>query len=884
MKAALARHDEILRTAVEKRDGVVVKTTGDGLHAAFATAPDAVSAAVDAQRSLVCEDWALPEPLKVRMGLHTGVAELREGDYYGTAVNRAARVAAAAHGGQIVASAATADLVRDDLDPELTLLDLGEHRLRDLGRPERIVQLAHPDLVSQFPPLRSLDTFPGNLPVQRTAFIGRAGDLAEVRGTLDEAPVVTLTGVGGVGKTRLALQVAADVITAFPDGAWFVDLGPVADDTFVAATFSSALGLPERRQRTIEDSIVARLRDKRLLVVLDNCEHVIETVAALVDRVVDECPGVRVLATSREALDVEGEHAYEVRPLTLPLGELTTTDDALLQNDAVRLFAERGRSSKHGFVLNAENASDVGAICRQLEGIPLAIELAAARLKMMSPSEVLARLDERFQLLSGGRRTVLERHQTLRGAIDWSYALLDPAEQLVFARLSVFAGGFTLDAAESVASDAQSVVAGDVLTLLASLVSKSMVATDDTEAGTRYRLLETMRDYARERLAEVDDPRRVHELHARHVLAMVEATIPLLKGADDAAGTTRLVTEQDNLRAALTWSRDHDPETLVRLVLPLALLWQRQGNFREQSEWTRTALDHAGSLPAGERAELLAYAGNGANYANRFEDALSWYEQSIQCSEEAGMQPVPFALANLGIAALEMNRPDEAALHCADAIEAARAAGDLFWELFTMSHFVLACGLGSDPDRAMSISEDALPRSRRLGNQWILGGVLMSSGCIRVLSEPERAIELLDESGRVLPTSGNLGQVHFFRGIALLRLARPAEAATAWRVALPFMKEQGTDFFIATVITAGAALVARTAPAIAAQLLGAVERFRVDSGMEGAPRDIETLARTRERLERIMDPDELRDAWAGGADLTIEEAADLTYAALGELA
>src|SRR5215207_4186626 len=278
MKGALACHDVILRDAVEGQGGRVVKTTGDGLHAAFAVAPDAVAAALDAERRLTGEEWVLPEPLKVRMGLHTGVAEVREGDYYGTAVNRAARVAAVAHGGQIVASAATADLVRDDLSPEVALIDLGEHRLRDLGRPERITAVAHPDLPGDFPALRSLDAYPGNLPVQRSSFVGRDEDLAGVHGALEGSPVITLTGVGGVGKTRLALQVAADVVARYPDGAWFVDLGPVLDD----------------------------------------CEHVIEAVADLVDTVVGSCPGVSVLATSREALGVEGEDTYEVRPLAMP--------------------------------------------------------------------------------------------------------------------------------------------------------------------------------------------------------------------------------------------------------------------------------------------------------------------------------------------------------------------------------------------------------------------------------------------------------------------------------------------------------------------------------------------------------------------------------------
>ncbi len=881
MRDALARHDEILRDAVEKRDGVVVKTTGDGLHAAFPVAPDAVAAAVDAQRALTREEWVLPEPLKVRMGLHTGVAEVRDGDYYGTAVNRAARVSAAAHGGQIVASAATADLVRDDLSPEVTLIDLGEHRLRDLGRAERIVQLAHLDLPAEFPTLRSLDAFPGNLPVQRTAFVGRADDLVEVRAVLDTAPVVTLTGVGGVGKTRLALQVAADTVGRFPDGAWFVDLGPVADDDFVAPTFSSSLALPERRHGTIEESIVAALRDKHLLVVVDNCEHVIETVAELVDTVIGSCPGVRVLATSREALDVEGEDTYEVRPLASPDADAEVDRGAML-NDAVRLFAERARSARRGFVLSEENAPIVAEICRRLDGIPLALELAAARLKIMSPSEVLSRLDERLPLLAGGRRSALERHQTLRGAIDWSYALLEPAEQLLFARLSVFAGGFTLDAAEKVGVDDDTVTPADVLALLGSLVAKSMVVADAADAGSRYRMLETLREYARERLAELDDPERVHALHAAQVLALVEGAAPLLRGAADQIGAAKLAAEQDNLRAALGWSRDHDPELFVRLVQEVWVYWQRSANFREMDQWTRAALDHTDSLLPTARAELLAFAGTGANYGNRFEDAIALYEESFRCSRDNDLVPVPFALSSLGIAELEINRPEEAMAHCAAGVEAARTTGDDFWELFTLGQLALACSLGGDHQRGLAVSDEMLTRSRRLGNQMLTGMALLAAGIGRSLDEPEVAIELLEESARVLPTSSNIGQSCFFRAVSSLRLGRPTDAARMLGAALPRMKETGSDFFTGTVIATAASVISRASPRAAAELLGALERLHEDSGMAGAPRDVETQQRTRARLERLLDPEELAEALTRGAEMTIPEAADLARRRAGE--
>ena len=885
MRAALARHDEILRDAVEKRDGYLVKTTGDGLHAAFAVAPDAVAAALDAQRALTREEWTLPEPLTVRMGLHTGVAEVRDGDYYGTAVNRAARVAAAAHGGQIVASAATADLVRDDLGADITLLDLGEHRLRDLGRPERIVQLSHPELPSDFPALRSLDAFPGNLPVQRTAFVGRAEDLDAVRAALDDSPVITLTGVGGVGKTRLALQVAADAVARFPDGAWFVDLGPVLDPEYVAAAFGSALRLPERRQGTAEDSIVAALRDKRLLVVLDNCEHVIDAVADLVDLVVGTCPGVSVLATSREALGVDGEDSFDVRPLSIGAAGAPGALDALLDNDACRLFAERAHSVKRDFALSVDNALVVAEICRRLDGIPLAIELAAARLKMMSAPEVLARLDERFQLLAGGRRTVLERHQTLRGAIDWSYELLEPDEQVLFARLSVFAGGFTLDAAEAVGAG-DDVTAGSVLTLLGSLVGKSMVVTDDTIAGTRYRMLETLREYATERLGEVDDPARVHARHAAYYLALVETVAPMLQGPEDELGLARLSADHDNLRATLGWSRDRgDSDTLARLVQGLVQFWWQADNWRELHLWTRAALEHVDALSPDARAEVLAFSGHGANYTNGFDEAMRLYEASLECSRDAGLVPSSYALTNLGMAALESNRPADAVDLCTQALDAARAEAGLFSEIAARSNLATVSSLGGDDERGRMLADEALTQARRLGNRFLIGVTLLSAGMGRVASEPEVAIELLEELDRTIARTPQVrAQTYFWRGIAHLRLREPAAGARALRTALLLMVECGSDFFTATMVGTAAGLLARSDPAVTVQLLATLDRHRTESGMEGAPADVDVQRRTRDRLQASMAPDDFATAWARGAQLSVEEAAFLAHDALGPLA
>lgn len=390
MQIALARHDEILRQMIDANGGYVVKMRGDGAHAAFSTANDAVITAVDAQIALRQEPWGETGPLRVRMGLHTGTAEARDGDYFGTEVNRAARLMAVAHGGQVVCSQATADLARNALRPDSALVDLGQQHLRDLKTPERVFQITHPELPADFPPLQTLDTFPGNLPSQVTEFVGRDEELVELAKLLGKSRVVTLTGSGGVGKTRLAVEVAAEALPRFADGAWFVDLAPIDDDTFVPGAIATAMGLPEHRQGTAEDALVGALGRREALVVLDNCEHLVDTVAHVVELVVHRCPAVTVLATSQEGLGVDGEATFVVRPLR--------------EQEAVRLFVERAEAARHGFALSAENVEAVEELCRRLDGIPLAIELAAARVASMNPTAILARVDERFRLLGQGRR------------------------------------------------------------------------------------------------------------------------------------------------------------------------------------------------------------------------------------------------------------------------------------------------------------------------------------------------------------------------------------------------------------------------------------------------------------------------------------------------
>ena len=443
MRSAHARHDTLLRSAVQQHHGHIVKTTGDGVHAAFATAPEALAAVLTAQRALRDEPWDPQAPISVRMGLHTGIAERRDGDYYGSALNRAARLMAAGHGGQTLLSAATQELVRDHLPDEAGLRDLGEHRLKDLGRSEQVFQLQHPSLPADFPPLRSLDNpaLPNNLPQQVTSFIGRETQVAEVKARLNKTRLLTLTGAGGSGKTRLSLQVAADLLTGDGDGVWLVELAALTDPALVPQAVADVLGVKEQVGQPIQRTLVEWLKTKRLLLVLDNCEHLVGACASLAADLLRACPDVHLLASSREALNVAGEQTYRVPSLSLPDPKQAQTGEGLSQFEAVRLFIERAQAVQPSFAVTSGNAPAVAQVCWRLDGIPLALELAAARVRSLSVDEINTRLDQRFRLLTGGSRTALPRQQTLRALIDWSYDLLTEREKALLCRLAVFAGG-----------------------------------------------------------------------------------------------------------------------------------------------------------------------------------------------------------------------------------------------------------------------------------------------------------------------------------------------------------------------------------------------------------------------------------------------------------
>jgi predicted ATPase/class 3 adenylate cyclase len=564
MKAAMVRPDELLEKTIAAHEGVVFARMGDGMAAAFATAGDAVSAAAAIQRALADEPWCTASSLRARIGLHTDEGVIFDGGYANRPINRCSRLMAAAHGGQVVVSGATEALVRDQLPDGMGLVNLGEHRLRDLGRPTRVFQLSAAGCREEFPPLRTLDAFPGNLPAQLSSFIGRQAEAARVTAAVGESRVVTLTGVGGVGKTRLALQVAADLLPRYREGAWLVELAPVRDPAGVVEAVAAVFHLTNRGGLSLEDSLIEVLTQKQLLLVLDNCEHLLGSVAKLVTRIERACPGVVVLATSREGMAIEGEQLIALPPLDA--GEPDEDIGRLVHTDAVSLFVERARHVMADFALTDSNAGAVVQVCQRLDGVPLAIELAAARVIALSPAELVRRLDRRFQVLAGGRRGAVERHATLRAAIDWSYELLGAAEQRLLARLAVFSGGSTLDAVENICSG-DPVEPEAVMDLVTGLVARSLVVAEHHDLGTRYRLLETIRQYGEERLAEWGEIQTLRIQHASFYAALLAQAAEHFFGPEQVTWARQINLERDNIRSALANAIDANNATLaVQLV------------------------------------------------------------------------------------------------------------------------------------------------------------------------------------------------------------------------------------------------------------------------------------------------------------------------------
>jgi predicted ATPase/class 3 adenylate cyclase len=774
MATAVAGHQTILRTAIDAHHGVLFKIVGDGIQAAFPTAPDAVAAALDAQRSLATEPWsAVDGALAVRMAVHTTAAAPHDGDYLAPGLNRLARLMSAAHGGQVLLTVVTQNLARDALPLQASLRDLGEHPLRDLYQPQRVFQLLHPDLPADFPPIRSLATRPNNLPVQLTPFLGREEQVARVVDFLsrEDVRLLTITGPGGVGKTRVALQAAADLLEHFPHGVWFVDLSVLHDPDLVPSAIAAVLGVREEGG-LLTERLAGVLARKRLLLVLDNFERVLET-AFFVNNLLARAPGVKVLVTSRAPLHSYGEQEYSLAPFLLPDPAHLPPLERVLQVDAVRLFVERAQAVKPDFTVTTANAPAIVEICRRLDGLPLAIELAAALVRLLSPQALLLRLEKRLPLLTRGARDVPARQQTMRDAINWSYDLLTRDEQTLLHRLAVFSGGCTLDAADAV-SDPRSTF--DVFDGIASLVDKSLLRQEETEGEPRFRMLETVREFALERLEESGQGEESRRQFAAWCLALAEAAQPaLIGGSMQPRWVARLDNELPNIRAAINWllERGEGP-TALRLLTAAEDYWsRRRPNNLELCRWLTAALAAAPRAPATDRTVahyLLALLNS--TLGNE-EDAAIHAQRLLSAARETS-QPDALGLAQYGVGMVSEFRGDgeRAAAALAEAVPLLQAAGNTVLAAWAQADLADILVWRGDLAVGVPMLDEALTRLRQTGADWLILLVLNQRGHAALAQRDlPRAAGCFRESITVAQTiqqtRATLGAVHGLAGVAL---------------------------------------------------------------------------------------------------------------------
>src|SRR5262245_54122968 len=878
MPGAQMRHDALLREAIAGHGGRVFRPVGDGFCAAFPTAAAAAAAAAAAQRAQAAEGWGEIGRLPVRIALHTGVADLREGDYFGLALNRVARLLAAAHGGQVLLSEATAGLVRDALPEGATLRDLGEHRLRDLVRPEHVFQLLLPPLPADFPPLRTAATRPNNLPAQRTPLVGREREVADVHHHLVQPAVrlVTLTGPGGIGKTRLGLQIAAESLEDFADGAFFVSLAAIAEPDLVAPTIAAAFGLREAGQRPAATLVAEHLRDKRLLLVLDNFEQLLPA-ADLVAGLLDTCAGVTALVTSRAVLHVYGEHAYPVPPLALPGTRARPAAADLVACEAVRLFVERAQAARPDFALTDANAAAVAELCRQLDGLPLAIELAATRLRLLSPSSLLARLEHRLPLLTGGARDLPERQQTLRRTIAWSYDLLDAAEQRLFRRLAVFVGGCTLEAAEAVCA-VEGDLGIDVLDGLGSLVDKSLLRQGEQEREPRFGLLETTREFALEHLQASGELGDLRRRHAAYFLGLAEEAELKLRTAEQDRWMARLESEHDNLRAVLAWSQTEagEAQTGLRLAGALGWFWYVHGHHTEGRRWL-DALLAAGSGAAGTvRAKALAAAGQLVQRQAEYGRATAMIEEALALYRAAeDTSGVAWSLSLLAF--FPQGSAERATALLEESLALYRASGDAWGIAWTLGCWGFVATQRGDWERAALLLDESLATFRRLGHTWGIARALSFLGRVQhALGNHDRAAELFEESLprlRALDDSWATAQALNWLGELVLDRGDTERAGALERESLALFRTLDDVWGIAACLDQLAYVANSEGNARrAVRLLGAAEALRGTTGTRPPRAERAAHERAVADLCAALGEGAFTTAWSEGRAMTPQQA------------
>lgn len=838
----LTEHRRLLRHAFAKGHGEEINTQGDGFLVVFRRAGDALAAAVAVQRTIMRHTWPDGVSLRVRAGLHTGEPVSEADDYVGLDVHRAAHICAAGHGGQILLSQTTRDLLADNLPDGVSLRDLGEHFLKGLGHPQRLFQVVATNLPTAFPPLKTLVRLPNNLPRQLTSFIGREREIAEIKRLLSTTCLLTLTGAGGSGKTRLALRVGADLFDQYVDGVWLVEFAALSDPALVPRTVAFSLGVHEHPGRELTETLVDYLRPKSLLILLDNCEHLIVACAQLADGLLRACPNLRIIATSREGLGMAGETLYRIPSLPVPdLQRLPPSED-LTKYEAVRLFAERATAVLPTFKITAQNARAVAETCHRLDGIPLAIELAAARVKVLGVHHIVARLDDRFRLLTGGSRTALPRHQTLKAAMDWSYDLLSAVERVLLRRLPVFAGSFTLEAAEAVCA-ADAMRPDDVLDVLTQLVSKSLVTVEDRGGETRYRLLETVRQYARGKLQEAGEEAAIRVRHSQWYLAQAERAEPELRGPEQAAWLTLLETDHDNLRGAVEWLIDRgETESALRLTSSLSRFWFTRGYLREGRGRLEETLRRSSAVPPLLRMKALLGAGYLALNQEDYVAASALLKESLAIGQRLeDREGSAIALNWLGVVAWRLGDFERAAGLYGQGLTLAEGVNAEDVRTRLLNSLALLTASRGDFTRARTLLQDCLATYRRMADK---AGIALVAGNLAVMvfreGDYEAAHSLVMES---LKLFRELGEV---RGMA-------------------------SDLQLVGILAA-----MRAQPQRAAQILGAVEAARETIGAPFAQteRVLYDYERCMAAIQCALSAEALARAWAKGREMRLEKAVE----------
>jgi predicted ATPase/class 3 adenylate cyclase/Tfp pilus assembly protein PilF len=885
----LAGHHSLIRSGLAAHDGKEVATQGDGFFAAFSSPSACVAAAMEMQQALEMHAWPAGEQVRVRMGVHTGEAAQTVTGLVGLDVHRAARVAAVAHGGQVLLSETAAALVRDSLPPGAALRDLGVHRLRDLGRPEQIFQLHAAGLQAEFPPLRSLgnSALQNNLPVQLTTFIGRGRELSEVRALVESSRLVTLTGAGGCGKTRLSLQVAAELLEGYGDGAWLVELAAVFDEDAVVPAIFDALGIAVQAGRPVLETLLdALVCCQDVLIVLDNCEHLLGACAKTADAILRRCPRVHLMATSREPLGIGGETIYRVPSLSLP----GPGDSGCLpaeSSDAVALLVDRARAQGVDLSVNEETAPLVVSICRQLDGMPLAIELAAARLRSLSLSVLRDRLDHRFSLLTGGSRTAMERQQTLRATVDWSYSLLNGAEQLLLRRLSVFAEGFDLDAAEAVCGFGDFEVL-EVTDLLGSLADKSLVVAEPTGGGLRYRLLETIRQFAAERLAEdgEDGAAAVRAAHCEFFLSVAEQAAPHLTGRDQGRWLARLDADQANLRRASEHAAG-DPDVTARVLrfgVALRRYWMARSRNAEALGLLVPVLDRP---EARADPEVFAAAMVTATIITRSVDitaALQFGERAVELARRLDgdrllIDSLAVQCGNFYFA----GEPDRGIPLGEESVERARQLGDDVLLGESLMGYLLSSDPSDpiDPVRSEQLFTEAIACTERSGDQLITSLLHNNAGvhALRAgdipaarahLEQAAQAMEAIGEKDHHVPV--NLGWV-------LLKESDPDAARSMFEAGLRMSRRNGERSGIAYASLGIACLAADLGDWYrAAELHGVAQAFLDRTGEPWQEPEARYRLDSLDQVRARFGDEQLKRAYAKGLALSLDEALDLAPA------